>query len=355
MKKIVLTLAAATAAIAVAPEASAIPAFARQTGMACTACHQQHFPILNGFGRAFKAAGYTMMGAQEVVEGEHLSIPSSLNAAMVLKVRYQKDGTPAVVGGGTVAANGLGNGQLQFPDEFALLFGGRVTENIGFLLENAVVGANVAGGMGLGFKMPILFDMGGAKVGVVPFTTDALGVAYGYELGSAGTVANIRWAEHRNEIAAQGYIGTNTAATGFALVGQNDMGYANLSMFNQGIANGGFKMGSTYIRLAATPTIGDWDTHFGIQSWSGSSSATPTLLGAGAMMDTRATALDFQAFGKIGENDIGVYSTYARAGASTLAAMNAYNAGMAEARFRIHHRCRLQRDPSRPDTGCCIP
>ena len=76
MKKILLSMAGVLAATAFAPEASAVPAFARQTGMACSACHYQHFPLLNGFGRAFKASGFTLMGAQGRIEGDNnLSIP----------------------------------------------------------------------------------------------------------------------------------------------------------------------------------------------------------------------------------------------------------------------------------------
>ena len=62
MNKVILSLAGLLAAIAFAPEAAAVPSFARQTGMACNACHQQHFPVLSKFGQAFKAGGYTMMG-----------------------------------------------------------------------------------------------------------------------------------------------------------------------------------------------------------------------------------------------------------------------------------------------------
>src|SRR3990172_1729051 len=93
MKKIVLSLAGVLAATAFAPEAAAIPAYARQVGMACTACHAQHFPVLNSFGRAFKAGGYTMMGAQGKVEGEHLSIPDTLNMSMIVKLRYLDNNT----------------------------------------------------------------------------------------------------------------------------------------------------------------------------------------------------------------------------------------------------------------------
>ena len=40
-------------------EARALPAFARQTGLACVACHVS-FPELTPFGRFFKMTGYTL-------------------------------------------------------------------------------------------------------------------------------------------------------------------------------------------------------------------------------------------------------------------------------------------------------
>jgi len=39
-----------------APDALAVPSFARQTGMACEACHTV-YPELTHFGRVFKANG----------------------------------------------------------------------------------------------------------------------------------------------------------------------------------------------------------------------------------------------------------------------------------------------------------
>ena len=42
------------------PQAQAVPAFARQMGVACDICHIQRFPLLNGFDRAYKASGFTM-------------------------------------------------------------------------------------------------------------------------------------------------------------------------------------------------------------------------------------------------------------------------------------------------------
>ncbi len=37
----------------------AVPSFARQTGLACIACHTE-FPELNAFGRQFKLTGFTL-------------------------------------------------------------------------------------------------------------------------------------------------------------------------------------------------------------------------------------------------------------------------------------------------------
>ncbi len=138
MKKIVLSLAGVLAATAFAPEASAIPAFARQTGLACSSCHFQHFPVLSTTGQEFKVGAYTQVSAKGKFKGDDLSIPDTLNAAILLKARYQKtDGTDAT---GTVSGETTNGGQWQIPDEISLFFGGRVADNgtikIGFMNEN---------------------------------------------------------------------------------------------------------------------------------------------------------------------------------------------------------------------------
>ena len=54
-----LGLLATAGALALAPATTfALPSFARQMNMQCTACHTE-FPILNQFGREFKLTGYT--------------------------------------------------------------------------------------------------------------------------------------------------------------------------------------------------------------------------------------------------------------------------------------------------------
>ena len=326
MKKIVLSLAGVLAATAFAPEAAAVPAFARQTGMACTACHAQHFPILNSFGRAFKASGYTMMGAQGKVEGDHLSLPDTLNASIVMKLRYQDDNTAGPVGASDAVAQNAGGGQLQFFDEFALLFGGRVADNVGFLLEAQMISTAP---LAAGFKMPFVFDVGGAKLSVIPFTTDALGVQYGYEQSSGGVFRANRWAEHRREVSAVQYLADRLgggAATGVAFAASNDMGFINLTKWDASFMPGpgtgsgpGGDLDSNYVRIAATPTVGDWAMVVGLGKMSGSSFSNITA----AKLDTDQTFIDFQAQGEVAGKELGVYFQHAKA-PRTLAG-NAYS------------------------------
>src|ERR1700681_1636595 len=54
-----LTVAAGCLTIGFAPQAQALPSFARQTGQPCGTCHTD-FPYLTPFGRRFKLLGYTV-------------------------------------------------------------------------------------------------------------------------------------------------------------------------------------------------------------------------------------------------------------------------------------------------------
>jgi hypothetical protein len=338
MKKIVLSLAGALAATAFAPEASAIPSFARQTGMACNACHFQHFPVLNSFGMAFKSAGYTMMGAQDKVEGEHLSIPATLNASVLVKIRYQKtNGVDTPVTVAPFSGASTNSGQWQVPDEMSLFLGGRVSDNIGFVIEGNLAGNNGAagnGGIATGFKMPFMYDVGGAKVGVVPFWTDVLGMAHGFELTSSSMVRGLRWAEDRSRISAASFIGMNSGATiGAAFVAKNDFGYINWTRYSPraagaaGLAAPGagsaIQLKTNWLRLAATPNYADWNMHIGLGLASGQA-----LTVAGAQQDRKATLLDFQGQTQLGGKDFSLYASYARAPGTAAGAVvaNAFNA-----------------------------
>ncbi|ABB24301.1 hypothetical protein [Pelodictyon luteolum] len=320
--------------LALPQDAEATPVFARQTGMSCTACHFQRFPMLNAFGRDFKARGYVMKGSQQTIEDKDLSIPSSLNLGLVTKLRYQKKNGTTTTGPDGM----LNDGEFQIPDEAFLSVGGRVAENIGFQTELNL--ANVStGGVFAAFKMPFVFDLGKEFIAnVIPFTTDTQGPAYGFELLNTGAVRFSRAFENRTETSAQQYIGTATAATGAALVAYHKYGYLNFSPYVKRGSNADpiFSSGQmfSYLRGAVTPTIGGWDLAAGFQVWNGDARYTEAVVDATTdpvtttypetSQSANAWAVDAQAQGNVGELPLGVYLTY---GSADNAATNIYTKG----------------------------
>ena len=352
MKKIVLSIAGVMAVAAFAPEASAVPVFARQTGMACSACHFQHFPLLNGFGRAFKEGGFTMMGAEAKVEGDNLSIPAMLNMAVLTSMGYIKTNQTADQSGVT---KNYGNGTWGVPGvsggggdgEASLFVGGHVSDFAGFLSEITLGGGSAALSSA---KLPMLYDMGTAKIGVVPFATNGQGASYGMEVLNTGANAihSITNTVGPNgafigAVSAQQYVGTAGNAVGLALVANSDMGLINVTKFQQTAPSGPTyaSLGSTYARVVGTFDMAGWDTGVGVQSWSGASLFTPGTPGAvnpagtgllvgtpAAMQATKAYALDGQMQGTLGTMPVGFYASYARApGGLQNGSVNSYNGG----------------------------
>ena len=345
MKKITLFVIGIIAGVTLATQVSALPLFARQTGMACSACHFQHFPMLNGFGRAFKAAGFTMIGAQGKVEGDGLSIPNALNMSALATAGYEKSNqAPGIAG-----VNTTGDGAFYVPGSggaLSLQFGGRVSGNAGFLAEitkGGAVAGTVVSGVRSSAKMPVLFDVDtsnykwaeGTRIGFVPFSTDANGASYGFELLNTGASVVQQMSDtpglngaHSAVLSAQQYIGTAGAATGVAFVASNPLGFINLTKYDQtGIAQGNLAvLGSTYLRAAALFDWRGWDGGVGFQNWSGSSlspagntATVPPVLG---MVSTKASAIDAQMQGSLGQLPVGFYASYAWAPGNSA---NAYN------------------------------
>ena len=105
-----------------------IPSFARQTKLACAACHYQ-FLELTPFGRRFKLNGYTLSGLQGIPgrspgdsSGESLRlapIPPASAMAIASYTRVRK------------AVPGTQNDAATFPDQLSLFLGGAVTPKVG--------------------------------------------------------------------------------------------------------------------------------------------------------------------------------------------------------------------------------
>ena len=296
--------------ILVTMNVEAVPAFARQTNMSCATCHFQHFPALNAFGRSFKQGAYTMVGGQSLVQSDNLSLPVALNASLITKLRYQKtNGNDK-----TVATN---TGELQLPDEAALVIGGRGSENVGLLLEASLKESgdnNNFNSYKVHFNSP---TDSGTNLGAVVFLTDAGGAPYGFELLNTGAQRFMRTAEDRKAIAAQQFIGGTgspgaSKAEGVALVASRNDYFVNLTFWTPdhgGVAVSGL---ANYLRAAYMPTIGSWDTAIGFQLFSGTAKRVDD---AGAANDAKTDAffIDAQAQGQLGGKPAGFYMTYGSA------------------------------------------
>jgi hypothetical protein len=375
MNRIIFLLASVIAAVTFASEASALPLFARQTGMECAACHFQHFPMLTAFGRAFKAGAYTLMGTQGKVEGDNLSIPNTLNMAILTTAGYSKNNSDTAATIDPVAnaagARSTGDGTFYMPGtngEFSLFVGGRTSENSGALAELGMV-QDAGTGAGLSSaKIPMLWEVAsGTRAGVVPYTTDGQGASYGFEELNTGANAVHTMlfigGDFNGSVApvlsAQQYIGTAAPATGFAFVVNNPGYFVNLTKFNQvgpaDLGGAGAALTSTYLRAAAIFDLAGWDTGVGVQSWSGTSAnvtfsdtvvatdplasppgtvctvdgnCTASLSPSFVQMETKAWAIDGQMQNTLANNmPLGIYVTYASAAASDAVIVNAYNGG----------------------------
>jgi hypothetical protein len=131
----------ALVALLAAPSAWAVPSFARQTGMACEACHTV-FPELTHFGRMFKANGYNIDNLKPVrgitaTKQEMLALsglpPISL-MVQVSQTNMSKD-LPEGVNGDGVNLGTSQNGNVAFPQQISLFYAGKIAPGVGSFIQ----------------------------------------------------------------------------------------------------------------------------------------------------------------------------------------------------------------------------
>jgi hypothetical protein len=115
----------------------AVPSFARQTGMACQACHTV-FPELTPFGRQFKLNGYQIDNLPQV-QGATPSQDMTLllNQIPPLAFMFQASYTKlaAALPDSAVSGATAQNGQVLFPQQASLFYAGRVAPNFGAFVQ----------------------------------------------------------------------------------------------------------------------------------------------------------------------------------------------------------------------------
>ena len=147
---VILTLCAAVL-LAAASRAGAVPSFARQTGMACEACHTV-YPELTHFGRMFKANGYILTNTKQVrdVTGkkeELLSLAQTVPLSIMAQISYTQMKTTVPDLSNAGAPGVAQNGTAGFPQQLSLFYAGKIAPNFGAFFQ--LTYANDAGTIGI--------------------------------------------------------------------------------------------------------------------------------------------------------------------------------------------------------------
>ena len=174
----------AAALLGAAPAALAVPSFARQTGMACEACHTV-YPELTHFGRVFKANGYILTNLKQVrdVSGKKeqlLELAQTPALSIMAQVSYtqMKTSVPDL----SNAAPGVAqNGTAGFPQQLSLFYAGKIAPNFGAFFQ--ITYANDSGTIGIDNS-----DLRFADSVVLP---DSSPLTYGVSLNNNPTVQDL--------------------------------------------------------------------------------------------------------------------------------------------------------------------
>ena len=109
----------------------ALPSFARQTGMSCTACHYS-FPELTPFGRQFKLNGYTMT-MMKTIESKtdsdkvtRLKLLDNLPLSAMVQTSFTSSAK---------AIDGTQNNTVAFPQQLSMFYAGQITPHIGTFIQ----------------------------------------------------------------------------------------------------------------------------------------------------------------------------------------------------------------------------
>ncbi len=316
MKKFFLSAAAfavvAVSAIAVAPNtAEAIPAFSRQTGAACLACHFQAFPAINAFGRAFKMGSFTDVGEQALVEDDGLSIPAVLNATWTLRGNYTSTNTTGLASEGT----------WTVPADSMLMIAGRIGPITGGFVElgSATLNANT---QTTNWQLINSVDLGGFQVGFG---------AHNSTFGGSGVLelSNV-FGQHGGKLGGKNVSAIHAAGFDQGTVGVgtwigNGLGVVQIALVaNNAAANGTVNVGTRFgklIRAVATLDVAGWDTLIGLGLVTGTA-GRGTAAGAVATVGDVAQPMnlqfvDFQMQGDVGDMSVALLADWAHANGKT--------------------------------------
>src|SRR6202790_4990989 len=115
----------------------AVPSFARQTGMACAACHTV-FPELTPFGREFKLNGYVLDNIKQVTgidtsDRQTLALNSLPPISLMAQISYTH--TSAALPDSAIRGALAKDGNLLFPQQVSLFYAGKIADGLGAFIQ----------------------------------------------------------------------------------------------------------------------------------------------------------------------------------------------------------------------------
>lgn len=127
----------------------AVPSFARQTGMACAACHTV-YPALTPFGREFKLNGYVLDNIRQITginaqDRSILSLNSIPPLSLMLQISYTRTGS--ALPDSAIAGALAKDGEVLFPQQASFFYAGRVAEDLGAFVQLTYDGAEAQFGL----------------------------------------------------------------------------------------------------------------------------------------------------------------------------------------------------------------
>jgi hypothetical protein len=156
----------------------AIPTYARQTGLACAACHTV-YPQLTAFGRYFKLNGYTLTNIKTVSD-KYTNLKKEVNTTLNLlgyapiSAMFQTGLTSL-----SKAIPGTQNNNVEFPQQLSLFYGGQITPKMGSFIQ-----ITLDNGSGT-------FGLDNTDIRYSNTTTGKVPITYGFTLNNNPTVQDL--------------------------------------------------------------------------------------------------------------------------------------------------------------------
>jgi hypothetical protein len=199
--------AALLLSVLTAPAALAVPSFARQTGMACEACHTV-YPELTHFGRVFKANGYLLTNLKQVRDvsakkEQLLELAQTPPLSIMFMASYTQLST-ALPDISSAAPGVAQNGTAGFPQQLSLFYAGKIAPHFGAFSQ--ITYSNASGTISIDNT-----DLRFADMTILP---SAQSLVYGVSLNNNPTIQDL-W----NSTPAFGYPYTSSNSVVSPLAG----------------------------------------------------------------------------------------------------------------------------------------